>query len=77
MWRAGGPPAGPRRLGVGHSDATFYKTFVADNRPEDTEAHLARSHSDTEQRREIEDPNCITLLAESDGEAIAFGADPS
>src|SRR5688572_22425650 len=36
------------------------------------EVHLARSFGETQQRRELEDPDCITLLGESEGKAIAF-----
>jgi len=41
----------------------FSQTFAADNRPEDLRAHLARSYGESLQRREILDPDWITLLA--------------
>jgi ribosomal protein S18 acetylase RimI-like enzyme len=51
---------------------TFTDWFGADNRAEDLEAHLERSYGEAQQRREIEDRDWVTLLAESDGRAIAY-----
>ena len=51
---------------------TFIDWFSADNRPEDMEAHVTRFYGEAQQRREIEDPDCVTLLLESDGRAIAY-----
>jgi ribosomal protein S18 acetylase RimI-like enzyme len=51
---------------------TFTDWFAADNRAEDMDAHLARSYGEALQRRELEDPDWVTLLAESDGRAIAY-----
>jgi ribosomal protein S18 acetylase RimI-like enzyme len=43
---------------------TFVDAFAADNRAEDMEAYTAAAFGEAQQRREIEDPNVITLLAE-------------
>lgn len=51
---------------------TFKDWFGADNRPEDMEAHLERSYGEAQQRRELEDRDWVTLLAEADGRAIAY-----
>ena len=51
---------------------TFVDTFAADNRPEDMEAHVARTYGEHLQRREIENPDVLTLLAEEDGVPVAF-----
>jgi ribosomal protein S18 acetylase RimI-like enzyme len=51
---------------------TFADWFGAANRAEDLDAHLERSYGDELQRREIEDRDWVTLLAESDGRAIAY-----
>jgi len=51
---------------------TFKDWFSADNRAEDMELHVARSYGEAQQRREIEDRDVVTLLAEADGRAIAF-----
>ena len=51
---------------------TFVDTFAAHNRAEDIEAYLTRTYGETLQRREIEDPEIVTLLV-CDGDAlIAF-----
>ena len=55
---------------------TFEETFATQNRPEDMEAHRARTYGEALQRREIEDPNGVTLLieqvVEQEGEAIGY-----
>jgi diamine N-acetyltransferase len=51
---------------------TFTEWFGAQNTPEDMAMHNARSYGEAIQRREIEDPDGITLLVESDGVAIAY-----
>ena len=51
---------------------TFADWFGADNRAEDMAAHLARSYGEAQQRRELEDRDWVTLLAEADGRAIAY-----
>lgn len=51
---------------------TFSDTFAAQNRAEDIEAYLAQTYGEQQQRREIEDPEIVTLLV-MDGDApIAF-----
>jgi len=54
------------------AERTFSEWFGAQNSPEDMAAHNARSYGEAIQRREIEDPDGITLLAESDGVVIAY-----
>ena len=51
---------------------TFADTFGAMNRPEDMAEFLEKTYSEELQRREIEDPRVITLLAEEDRELVAF-----
>ena len=51
---------------------TFEETFATQNRPEDIEAHRARSYGEAQQRREIEDPDGVTLLVEGEGEAMGY-----
>jgi diamine N-acetyltransferase len=45
---------------------TFTEWFGAQNSPDDMAAHNARSYGEAIQRREIEDPDGVTLLVESD-----------
>lgn len=42
---------------------TFAEAFGADNRPEDMQAHLAKSYGVAQQTRELSNPDVITLLA--------------
>lgn len=51
---------------------TFEETFASQNRPEDMEAHRARVYGEAQQRREIEDPDGLTLLVEMEGETIGY-----
>ena len=51
---------------------TFEEAFAAQNRPEDMTAYLAKTYSEPLQRREIEDPDVVTLLVEESGLLIAF-----
>jgi GNAT superfamily N-acetyltransferase len=51
---------------------TFRDAFGAQNTAEDMDAYLAKTYTEAAQRRELEDPAWHTLLAEHDGEAIAF-----
>ena len=51
---------------------TFADWFAADNSAEDLQAHLECSYGEVLQRREIEDRDWVTLLAESEGRAIAY-----
>lgn len=54
------------------AESTFRDAFAAGNRPADVDLHCARSFSATIQSREIHDPNTVTIVAELDGELIAF-----
>jgi len=51
---------------------TFEETFAAQNRPEDVEAHRARTYGESLQRRELEDPNGVTLLVEQEDDTIGY-----
>lgn len=51
---------------------TFCDTYAADNDPEDLALHLHRSFSVTQQVAELEDPDVRALLAEIDGQDVAF-----
>jgi len=51
---------------------TFEEAFAAQNRPEDMTAYLANTYSEPLQRRELEDPDVVTLLVEESGRLIAF-----
>lgn len=51
---------------------TFRDTFAAANRPEDLEVYLAGAYGEAQQRREIDDPNGVMLIAEIDGRAVGF-----
>ena len=42
---------------------TFVDAFGADNRPEDMDAYVAEAFGEEQQRREIADPNIVTLVA--------------
>jgi ribosomal protein S18 acetylase RimI-like enzyme len=54
------------------AERTFRDTFARDNRAEDMEAYAARTYGEERQRREIENRDLATLLAEDDGVAVAF-----
>ena len=54
------------------AERTFADWFGPHNRAEDMEAHRVRSYGEAQQRREIEDPDCVTLVVEQDGAAIAY-----
>lgn len=51
---------------------TFSETFAASNTPEDMAAYLASSFSREQQSAELADPNCMFLIAESDGVAVGY-----
>jgi ribosomal protein S18 acetylase RimI-like enzyme len=51
---------------------TFADTFAAQNRPEDISAYLAKTYGETQQRREIEDPEIVTLLVHDGEMLVAF-----
>ena len=51
---------------------TFVDAFGAANRPEDIAVFVARTYGEAQQRREIENPDGVTLLVEHDGALAAF-----
>lgn len=51
---------------------TFIDTFAAHNRADDMDAYVAKTYGEARQRREIEDPEIVTLLVEDRGALIAF-----
>jgi len=51
---------------------TFDETFGPSNIPEDMEAYLSTNYNPEQQLTEILDPNLITLVAEWDGNIVAF-----
>lgn len=51
---------------------TFVETFGSANRREDIDAYLATTYGELQQRREIDDPRTITLIAEQDGALIGY-----
>lgn len=54
------------------AERTFVDTFAGQNRPEDVAAYLAQTYGAEIQRREIEDPNTITLIVDDAGTLIAY-----
>ena len=54
------------------AERIFRETFAKDNRAEDIEAYVRLAYGEARQRREIEDPRHVALLAEEDGALIAF-----
>lgn len=53
-------------------ERTFRDTFAAQNDPDDLEDYLGKTYGEPQQRREIENPDLVTLLAEDDGALLAF-----
>ncbi|HEX8617769.1 MAG TPA: GNAT family N-acetyltransferase [Thermoanaerobaculia bacterium] len=51
---------------------TFRDAFAADNRAEDMDAYVGQAYGETQQRRELEDPNQAVLLVERDGVLLAY-----
>lgn len=51
---------------------TFQETFATQNSPEDMEVYLSSAFNDARQRSEIEDPDCITLLAEDGPTLVGY-----
>ena len=51
---------------------TFAEAFGTDNRPEDMQAHLARSYGVPQQTRELANPDVITLLAHQGETLVAY-----
>jgi ribosomal protein S18 acetylase RimI-like enzyme len=54
------------------AERTFVDTFAAANRPEDIEAFVTQTYGQSQQRREIENPEGVTLLVEDQGRLLAF-----
>ena len=51
---------------------TFVDTFAPHNTPADMESYTSVAFGEETQRREIETDGVVTLLAEEDGDAIAY-----
>ena len=51
---------------------TFFDTFAATNDPGDMALHLDRAYGVAQQAAELADPQIVTLLVESGGEAIGY-----
>jgi diamine N-acetyltransferase len=51
---------------------TFAEAFGSANRPENMEAHLASAYGVAQQRRELADPDCITVLMQSGDSLVAY-----
>jgi len=54
-------------------ERSFRETFGADNRPEDMDAYCAATYAVERQRREMAEPEQVTLLAETLARAGALG----
>ena len=52
--------------------AIFHESFGWGNDPADMTAYVSAAYSPERQRREIEDPSMVTLVAESAGKLIGF-----
>lgn len=64
-------PRDAERLAAFAEDA-FHDTFAKDNRPEDMAAYSREAFGTEIQRREIEDPAVLVLLAERDGALTGY-----
>lgn len=51
---------------------TFTEAFGADNRPEDLQAHLAKSYGVPQQTRELANPDVVTLLAHQGATLVGY-----
>lgn len=51
---------------------TFSETFAADNSAEDMADYVAAAFSPKQQKAELADPNCLFLIAETDGVAVGY-----
>ena len=51
---------------------TFNDTFASQNSPENITLYLSKSFSEEIQTKELENPNVMFLIAESDGQPIGF-----
>lgn len=54
------------------AERTFREAFTVDNDPGDMELHCTESFSPEIQQQEIEDPDCVTIVAEVENELVAF-----
>jgi ribosomal protein S18 acetylase RimI-like enzyme len=54
------------------AERTFVETFGPDNTPEDLATHVAKAFGNTQQTRELNDLQMITLLGESGRTLVAF-----
>lgn len=54
------------------AESTFRDAFAPESDPADIDLHCARNFNADIQRREIRDPDCVTIVASLDGELIAF-----
>jgi ribosomal protein S18 acetylase RimI-like enzyme len=55
------------------AERTFRDTFAKDNTPEDLEAYVASAYGESLQHRELDDPETLVLLGESeDGTLVAY-----
>jgi ribosomal protein S18 acetylase RimI-like enzyme len=54
------------------AERTFNETFAADNRPEDIELHAAQAYGESQQEREILDPDIATLMVEVGGHLAGY-----
>ena len=50
----------------------FIETFGPENRPEDIDAYVTKTYGVAQQGTEIDDPQIVTLLVESNGALIGF-----
>jgi diamine N-acetyltransferase len=53
-------------------ERTFRETFAAHNDPDDLEDYIGKTYGQPQQRAEIENPDGVTLLGETDGVLMAF-----
>jgi ribosomal protein S18 acetylase RimI-like enzyme len=51
---------------------TFSETFAPDNSPEDMTAYLASAFCPAQQTAELADPQCVFLIAETNGVAVGY-----
>lgn len=54
------------------AERAFREAFAAQNSPADIDSHCAAHFSESRQLEELNDPNVITLVADDDGELIAY-----
>ena len=54
------------------AERTFRDTFAAENRPADIDQHCLSNFGEDIQLQEVLDPNYVTIVADHDGELVAF-----